>query len=82
MRRSKLGKIRLVSDGDKNKVRASTAERDKNKEQSSNRFGWYLDAALSARSPFWLVSGDHLNQPLKEIKIKSNHQTDLAGTLM
>ena len=69
----KLGKVRLVSDGDKNKVQASKVDGDKNKEQASNRFGCYL-AALSARSPFWLVSGDHLNhQLLTDIIIKSKH---------
>ena len=43
VRRSKLGNIRLVCDGDKNKVQASTVDRDKNNEQASNRFGWYLE---------------------------------------
>ena len=43
VRRSKLGNIRLVYDEDKNKVQASTVDRDKNRKQSSNRFGWYLE---------------------------------------
>ena len=81
VRRSKLGNIRLVCDGDKNKVQASTVDRDKIRSNHQTDLAGTLSSferSVAILASIWRPSQ---SSTADRDKIKSTHQTDLAGTL-